>query len=64
MSRVQRNKQVRKNWREARNCRNGDRDKPIRLDKPVNRREEFEDYLAEFGNIDKDVGLDNDTTDV
>jgi ADP-heptose:LPS heptosyltransferase len=47
MSRIQRQKRYKKNWRESKNL--DDRDRRIKLPKSKNRREEFEEYLEEFG---------------
>lgn len=52
MSRSQRNKHYRKNWRESRQLKQEGYDRKLKLPKRINRREEFNSYLEEFGAID------------
>jgi len=50
MSRSQRNKNYKKNWRESKQNYQ-EYDKRIKLPKSKNRKSEFEHYLNEFGGI-------------
>ena len=50
MSRSQRNKHYKKNWKESRQDYK-EFDKKIKLPKTKNRREEFNHYLDEFGGL-------------
>ncbi len=52
MSRSQRNKHYKKNWRESKNTFH--EEKRIKLSKSTNRREEFNDYVKEFGGLNEE----------